>query len=189
MKRCKSKVANCIYAINRPKHFVPKNYMKTLYYTLIYPHLTYGITLWGSTYNTHKKKLVIMQKRTIRIIENVKYNEHTNPLFIKAGILKLDDIYIVEVLKVVFKYLQGSLPLPLTKLFTLNTEIYERETRQRGDLHILKCRTTLAAQHIAHKGPRIWNSLPTGIKNLRSSSLKTFVKKVVGNLLERYCLH
>ena len=183
---CKSKICSSTYAINRIKNFVPKPYMRTLYFTLIYPYLTYGLPLWGSTFNVHKKKIITVQKKIIRIISNAKYNDHTEPLFKKACILKLDDLYNVEILKIIYKHAHNQLPEPIAKMFILNSEVHERNTRQHADFHIKKCRTTLATQHIASKGPLIWNALPVNIKHTQFSSLKAFVNIIVQTTLNNY---
>ena len=39
-----------------------------LYYSLIYPLLTYGVHVWGLTFPTFLTQLYIIQKRAIRII-------------------------------------------------------------------------------------------------------------------------
>ena len=54
----------------------------------------YGITLWGTTYHTYLSKLVIMQRR---IITEAKYDAHTEPLFKTPKLLKLGDIYRLQV--------------------------------------------------------------------------------------------
>jgi hypothetical protein len=51
--------------------------LKTLYYSLVYPHVTYGVTLRGSMYNVHISKLCIMQNQIIRDNFNANYNDHT----------------------------------------------------------------------------------------------------------------
>lgn len=183
---CQSKIASSIYAINRVKHFIPHKYVRTLYFSMIYPYLYYGIPLWGSTYNTHKKKLITAQKRIIRIISGAKYNDHTNPLFQEGNILKLDDIYKVEVCKVAYKFKQNLLPLPLKHLFTLNSDIYVRESRQSNDFHVKKCRTTLASQHISCKGPQLWNALPSELKCSTNGSLKRFVSALSKHIIHEY---
>ena len=47
------------------KHILPHKSLKSLYYTLIHSHITYGIQAWG---NGNTKKLDILQKRALRII-------------------------------------------------------------------------------------------------------------------------
>ena len=50
IKTCKCKIASSLYAINRIKHIIPESYLRTLYFSLVHPDLTYGLSLWGSTY-------------------------------------------------------------------------------------------------------------------------------------------
>jgi hypothetical protein len=87
-----------------------------------------------------EKSFFLMQKRIVRIISGAKYNDHTDPLFNKLQILKLDDIYRLHVSKLVLKQKQNALPLPLRSLFIWNSDIQQRRTRQHDDLR--KCRTT-----------------------------------------------
>ena len=53
---CKNKLSSGLYAINSAKHILSPKHLKSLYYTLIHPHLTYGLLLWGSTYKKHSSK-------------------------------------------------------------------------------------------------------------------------------------
>jgi hypothetical protein len=186
IKICKSKIAGSIYVISRIKHIIPRKYIRTLYFTMIYPYLSNGIQLWGSTYAVHRKPLIISKKRIIRIVTGAKYNEHTDLLFKNEGLLKLDDIYHVEISKIIFKYKQHNLPTPLMTMFTLKSEMHVRKTRQHDDLYVKKCRTTLATQHISCKGPQIWNSLPTEIKTLTNVTLKQFATKVTQYIIHGY---
>lgn len=184
IKICKSKIASSIYAMNRIKNLVPQHYLRTLYFSIVYPYLSYGIAVWGATYHVHRKKLVIMQKKAIRIVGGLKYNEHTDPIFNELRILKLNDIYRLETIKIVLKYMQNDLPEPLNYLFTLNSQIHDRQTRQYGDLHVKRCRTTLATQHISYQGPKLWNELPTFIKDLRFGSSVSFLSSLVRFMLQ-----
>ena len=63
-----NKIANKISrtngTLNRLKRFLPKSILLTLYNTLILPHLTYGILVWGKNVG----RLVKLQKWSIRII-------------------------------------------------------------------------------------------------------------------------
>ena len=72
------------------KHILPHKSLKSLYYTLIHSHITYGIQAWG-TGNT--KKLDILQKRALRIINKKGYRSHTDPLYKSAKTLKIVDVF------------------------------------------------------------------------------------------------
>ncbi len=66
-----------LYAMNTAKHQLPRHTLLMLYYTLIYPHLTYGILLWGTSSETWLKQVEILQKKAVRIITKSTYNDHT----------------------------------------------------------------------------------------------------------------
>src|SRR3989442_2738844 len=74
----------------------------TLYNVLILPHLMYCNIVWGCGGKTLLDRLFILQKRAIRIITRSSYLAHTSPLFHKLGILKLEDIYKLQVLLFVY---------------------------------------------------------------------------------------
>ena len=74
-----SKISKAIFVINRVKHFLPHCGLKSLYYTLIHSHMTYGIQAWGNS--TSITKLGVLQKRVIRIINKKRYRSHTDPIF------------------------------------------------------------------------------------------------------------
>ena len=57
---------------------LPKSALLSLYYSLIYPYLQYCIIVWGSTYSTNLNLIFLLQKRAVRIICKVSYDEHTN---------------------------------------------------------------------------------------------------------------
>ena len=70
-----SKIA--IFAINRVKHCIPHKAFKSLYCALMHIHITYGIKAWG---NGNTRKLEILQKRALRIINNKGYMTHSDPI-------------------------------------------------------------------------------------------------------------
>ena len=59
-----------------------------LYYSLIYPYFHYCNVFWASTYKTNLPRLVILQKRIIRVLNKSYFNAHTEPIFKDLGILK-----------------------------------------------------------------------------------------------------
>ena len=71
-----TKISKSLFVINRVKHILPHTALKTLYYTPIHSHLTYGIQAWGNASNINK--LMILQKRAVRILNKSGYRDHTN---------------------------------------------------------------------------------------------------------------
>ncbi len=93
MKFITTKIARSLFIMKQVKHFLPYESLRTLYFTLIHPYLSYGITIWGSASSDVTPRTVILQKRAVRTIFNAYYNSHTDPLFKQSRILKLSDQY------------------------------------------------------------------------------------------------
>ena len=67
--------------LSKIRYYVNNSILQQLYYSLIYPFLTYGLSVWGNTYNTTLRPLLMLQKRAIRIITFSKPDEDSEQLF------------------------------------------------------------------------------------------------------------
>ena len=104
-----AKIANKIYRtlgiMNRLKRYLPFSTLKLMYDSLILSHLQFGITCWGFEWN----RIFKLQKRALRIMENSKYNAHTETLFKELEMLKVSDIFNVQGMKFWYKFVNKSL--------------------------------------------------------------------------------
>ena len=82
----KRKVVGALFYIKHVKHVMPRDSLRTLYFALIRPYLSYGITLWGNANQNIIIPLTLIQKRGIRVINNASYYNHTGPKLKKLGI-------------------------------------------------------------------------------------------------------
>lgn len=180
----RNKISSSIYAINKVKHFMNRTHLLTLYYSLVYPYLDYGITLWGSTCQTYLNKIIVMQKRAVRIISGSTYNCHSDPLFKRLNILKLNDIYELKVAKHMYAIHHNSLPLALRNMFVINRDIHTHQTRNRHNPHVTIRRTNVSSNTIRHKGPAVWYSIAENIKS--KLTIKSFTRNLRGVMLGKY---
>ena len=74
------KVRRGIGILSKIRHYITKDILKSLYYTLIYPFLIYGLIAWGNTYNTTLQPMYILQKKAVRVITFSSFDHHSNPL-------------------------------------------------------------------------------------------------------------
>ena len=75
-----------------------------LYYSLIYPFLTYGIQVWGLTYPTYLKPVTTLQKRVVRLMTFSDPRSHSEPLLKSLRLLKFSDIIHLEILSFVYQW-------------------------------------------------------------------------------------
>ena len=62
------KVSKTVGIIAKLRHFVPRHVLLTLYHSLILPYISYGICSWGHAAETHLHKLLVLQKRALRLM-------------------------------------------------------------------------------------------------------------------------
>ena len=65
----------------------------SLYRSLISPYLSHGLVAWRQPANSHLHKLLVLQKRILRLICFSKTKEHAVPLFISSNLLPLHMLY------------------------------------------------------------------------------------------------
>ena len=169
-------ISRNIGIINRLKFHIPLSSLLTLYFSLILPYLNYGLLAWGSAHQNLLDKLLLLQKKVIRIICGVPPRSHTEPLFIKHEILKIKDLYFFQLGQFMFNYNVNALPSIFNSMFPRNQSFHDYPTRQSNEFHLPLLRTLLAQNTFIYTGPRFWNSLSCEIKN--SPSLYSFKRKL-----------
>ena len=100
------------------------NTKKSLYYTLIYPYLTYCTTLWSSTYVTNLNRIFLLQKRAVRAMTNSNHLAPSAPLFAQLNILDIFKVNSLYIAKFMFSYHQRLLPSPFLNLYPTGGQIH-----------------------------------------------------------------
>ena len=144
-----------------------------LYYSLVYPFLTYAIVAWSNTYQTNIKPLLILQKRAIRIITFSKFDKHSSPLFKQTKILKLFDLIKIQISLFMYKFHNNRLPTVFDSFFIKTIKIHKNKTRlsTRQAYALPKTRTNYIFS-MKFTGAKIWNEID---KDLKTLSMKKFV--------------
>ncbi|XP_030840267.1 uncharacterized protein LOC115923526 [Strongylocentrotus purpuratus] len=184
-KLCKllSRNTGVIYKL---KSVSPLNILRMLYATLILPYLHYGVLAWGNSFKSQMDKLLLVQKRVIRIVCNTHYLAHTDVLFCNSGVLKAEDIYHLQLGALMYELNAGLLPVALAGIFKKNNQVHNYSTRQAQAYHLPLVRTQFALTTLGSTGPRFWNSLEPRIA--QSVSIYVFKRKLKLLYLSRYHL-
>ena len=64
------KLSQTIGIMYKMSSFVPSNILKMIYFSLFYPHLIYGISIWGGCGSTNVGKIAKLQQRTLSLFVN-----------------------------------------------------------------------------------------------------------------------
>jgi len=96
-------------------------------------HLRCCSSSWSNAAATTLAPILTLQKSAVRIIINNKSRSHTNPIFSTLHLLKVDDIFQLEVAKVMYEIhnhsskLCSNLFVPLNHIYSHNTRSKERK--------------------------------------------------------------
>ena len=126
----------------KARQLITEQGLYIMYCALFLPYLTYCIEVWGGTYTTTIKPLVIMQKKAIRIICNQNYRDHTNELFTEKKILKLYDLFKVRISAIMYKARHILLPPRIQLIFQFKNECDAYSLRKHSYFQLKQYRTT-----------------------------------------------
>ena len=198
-----SKISKSIGLLYKIRHFVNMDIMRILYYSLVYPHLLYAIEVWGSAGDTYLNKLLMLQKRIVRLItfsdkRQFDYSfQPSDPLFSKLGFHKIFDIFKLMLCKFIFKCLNKTSPINFHAWFILTSQLHTHNTRSKfhnilnsvptRTLFIPTARTSYyGLKLIKVLGSKMWNNLPPLLRNYDSlSSFLIELKKIMINSYDK----
>ena len=153
-----SKVARGVGMFIKARQYLNRNALVTLYYSFIYPYLTYCNHLWGATYPSTHKGLVRLQNTVVRIICGARRFVSTDYLFNKLGLLKFSSINVYLISKFMYRKYNNEIP-NLCIEFNINRDIHEYNTRQSTYYHVPRIKSNLGKFNIRFRGTLIWNRI------------------------------
>ena len=89
-------ISRTLGILRRVRNMLPREALFSIYNALILPQLQYGILAWGNSSQLNLNKLLVVQKKSLRVINRSDYRAHALPLFVKYNTLPLHDLYQYE---------------------------------------------------------------------------------------------
>src|SRR6218665_1911979 len=166
IKNISIKIAKNIGILSRISLLVPPSIRKILYYTLVYPYLTYCNIIWSSTYKSNLTRLVVLRKRAVRYVVRVPYGAHTKSIFTEFQFLRLVQIRLVQIGEFMFRYEHGLLPPTFNNFFLPSFTIHSHQTRGSNLYYKPFAHTNTRLFSIRYTGAQTWNDIPLVIKQL-----------------------
>ena len=132
------KLSRTIGIFYKIRCFVPSEILRLLYYSLFYSFLSYGVAVWGFTYKTYTQKILVLQKKIIKVMTFNKQNAHTTHIFASLEFLKFDDIRQLHLLSFVYDCQNKLAPIYFHDYFVQCSQVHHYSTRlaSRGDLFL-----------------------------------------------------
>ena len=206
------KISRGIGILAKLRSYLDPKLLRNIYYSIVYSHLSYGVEAWGSASATDLEKILILQKKAVRILTGNKYFQiygdeptplpRSEPLFKTLELLKFEDIFKTSIAKFVYSTLDRENPAVFWEWFTYSHLIHNHATSSSThvirnnyfDVGIVENTRFLFTKRshllnyggkmIQVYGPILWNSLPKEIHD--SPSLTTFKNNIKKYYLAQY---
>ena len=162
--------------------------LKQLYYSLIYPYISYTILAWGNAYKTQIKKVQTKQNTVIRVIFfAITFGRNTEsafPLMKLLDIFDVQSLYKLKILKFAHLWQRNELPDIFCDYFQYASDVHSYATRYatRKNFYKPRTRTNIGKQSVSSIAVDFWQELPCHRKELPYFS---FSKKVKQFLLKK----
>lgn len=88
------KLARGIYVLRNLSGCVSLPVLRTAYFAVFHPHISYAILAWG--HSSGVRRLFALQRRAVRIMARLGYRDDCREAFASLGILTVPSLYILE---------------------------------------------------------------------------------------------
>ena len=164
------KLSRAVGMLAKIRHYVSTDTLRNIYFAIFHSILTYGAQVWGQNENKNLKRLLLIQKRALRVINFAEYNSSTSQLFFDSKIMKLDDHVTIQNYLLAHDFINHNLPPPLISLFQhaqLQDNPQPSVTRTisttpvAAKLLLPKARTQAGLNSTIYRSCATWNYLTT----------------------------
>lgn len=149
IKYIANKLSRVIYLLRNLKNCVPDSYVRSAYFAFFQSIISYGILLWGNS--SYIQKILVLQKKVVRIITDSENLEHCKPLFIRFGCLTVINLYIYHVLV----YTKNRLPD-----YYCRKDVHTHNTRNSKRIDVPFQRLSKSLNSFEILGLKMINKLP-----------------------------
>lgn len=154
-----NKISKTIGLIYRLNDIFPMNILRALYHTLVLPYIYYGIEVWYGGPDSVSNRIVVLQKKIVRAMNNLSFNSHTHSFFSDMNILKVHEIYLMCL---------GTYMYKNNVKFTAASDIHEHNTRNRDGFIAPRYNLSVTQNSWKYQSIKLWSSLPNDVKNCKS---------------------
>lgn len=151
-----------LVGVARMRHKLPKCTRRLLVETLVFPHLRYCATVWGSCTASQKQRVQKVINFSARIVAGLQRRDHVTPALLELGWHKVDDLIAERDVATMHHLITAPFAAELLReRIILRSEVSSRCTRASADgqLQLPRVHTEFARRSFTHRAVRRWNEL------------------------------
>ena len=138
--------------------------------------------MWGNAALCYLNKLIVLQKKAIRIIAGVSPRNSTYHLFQELDVLNLQQLNLYLIVRLMYKVYIGDMIHVFRNMFVVSQSIRPQVIRQSSHYHIPCYCKNIGQTSIRYRGTIIWNNVLKSSVSL-NQSVMCFVKEIKTHII------
>ena len=102
IQKVSRRINSFIFIIRRLSNFPSTKVLLTAYYGCMYPHISYGVAIWGAE-TSKTKAIFVLQKKVMRLIFGIQKGDSCRGIFAGNNLLTFSCLYTYESLSLLLK--------------------------------------------------------------------------------------
>ena len=170
-----TKMSRMIGILWRIRDLLSQSMKQMFYNAYILPSLDYALIAWSGLSDGDLNRILLLQKRAVRVVTDSKWDAPSKPLFRRLGWMTIKQRVEYQRSVLMYKCLSGLAPNYLSDLFQYTEPNHQYALRSINNilqLIVPKAKTEQFKSSFSYAGASTWNKLPSTIKCV--SSLESF---------------
>lgn len=161
-----SKLSSLAGSLRRVVRCFPRQVRVAIYNSLVKPHLTYLIEIWGTASKTKLNELQTLQNRIIKTLFHYPYLTPTVKVYSETKLMNIKQLYTYTTCLLIRKILNKHIQTDIT--FTKKSQSHKYCGRKGDHLILPMVRTNYGKKSLTFDGVQLYNKLPPDVKHAKT---------------------
>lgn len=152
---------------------IPEEIKKMIIETLVFPHLSYCMTVWAGCGTTQKHRIQKIINHCAQIVKGLRRTDHVTPMLRELKWPSVDDLVTERDIAIMHWLLfHEQSPASLRRRVLYRGDVSARETRatEASQLQLPRVRTEQARKFFFYRAADEWNRAPAVVREARTAS-------------------
>ena len=176
----KTKVTQITGILYKSRDLLSFAHKKSIYYSLIYSSITYGLELYGQTFSILLNPLNVAINRALRVVLKCPLETPLKKLYANFDTLPINLLHQFVICKLIFRciHMKNIVPTVIQDIFNCNVSVHHYATRAQSSSLLYRYANDGYSSSYSHYVCTVWNHLPISIRNTTSLSMFTKLTKL-----------
>lgn len=182
IQQTKSKLSRAAGIMHKVSQTIPISALRCIYSSLVLPHLTYGVEVWGKSSLSKLGQLQSIQNKCIKLLNSNASNLSITELYKVNKVMNIDNLHKYFTLKRFHKYRHNRNYFMQDQLDLFQIE-HDHNTRfaSNQNLSVSTINITKYKSSFIYQGTKYYNQISISNKNLNNYNFKKYLKDAIVN--------